>query len=315
MSDAHIFRGRKHYGASMDSLTKLYMVLFPLVLATALIEGVWLGRTRPEGYNWKEWATSLGDAAIRRLLAFAPFGAAAPVYFWFYDHRLFTLSVDSVGGALLLFVSLEFFYYWFHRASHTVRWFWASHSVHHSPNQLNLAAAYRLGWFGKFTGTSLFFTPLVLMGFTPMVVLSALFLNLLYQFWLHADWIPRLGWIEYVFNTPSAHRVHHARNTEYLDANFGGVLVVFDRLFGSYVAERSDVACEYGLMSHPASSRNPFVVNFEPWIGLAKDLGSARTFGEVWMYLFGPPGWRPDGRGLTTAELRKRTALVHPVMT
>ena len=152
---------------------------------------------------------------------------------------------------VLLFVGLEFFYYWYHRTSHTSRWFWAAHSVHHSPNQLNLAAAYRLGWFGKFTGTSLFFTPLVFLGFTPTVVLSALFLNLLYQFWLHADWIPRLGWLEYVFNTPSSHRVHHARNPEYLDANYGGVLIVFDRLFGTYIAERDDVRCDYGLISHP----------------------------------------------------------------
>ena len=103
-------------------------------------------------------------------------------------------------------------------------------------------------------------------------MLSALFLNLLYQFWLHADWIPRLGWLEYVFNTPSSHRVHHARNPEYLDANYGGVLIVFDRLFGSYIAERADVRCDYGLISHPKSSHNILVVNFEPWIGLFKDL-------------------------------------------
>jgi hypothetical protein len=184
--------------------------------------------------------------------------------------------------------------------------------VHHSPNQLNLAAAYRLGWFGKFTGTSLFFTPLVFLGFTPAIVLSALFLNLLYQFWLHADWIPRLGWLEYVFNTPSSHRVHHARNPEYLDANYGGVLIVFDRLFGTYIAERADVRCDYGLISHPKSSHNILVINFEPWIGLLKDLRSARSPREVGMYLFAPPGWRPDGEGLTTAEIRRRASLVPP---
>jgi hypothetical protein len=139
-------------------------------------------------------------------------------------------------------------------------------------------------------------------------VLTALFLNLLYQFWLHADWIPRLGWLEYVFNTPSSHRVHHARNPEYLDANFGGVLIVFDRLFGSYVEERADLACDYGLVSPTASSRNPFMLNVQPWIGLAKDVASARSPLEAFMYLFGPPGWRPDGAGLTTSELRKAHA-------
>jgi sterol desaturase/sphingolipid hydroxylase (fatty acid hydroxylase superfamily) len=292
----------------MDSLTKLYLVLFPLVLATALIEGVWLSRTRLDGYDWKEWATSLGDAVVRRLLVFAPFGLSAPVYFWFHDHRLLTLSVDSPGGALVLFISLEFAYYWFHRASHTVRWFWNSHSVHHSPNRLNLSAAYRLGWLGKFTAANVFFAPLALLGFEPTTVLVALQLNLLYQFWIHADWIPKLGWLEYVLNTPSAHRVHHARNPEYLDANYGGVLIVFDRLFGTYVAERDDVPCLYGLVT-PVTTHNPIRINFGPWIGLAKDLGGARSLGEAWMFLFGPPGWRPDGKGLTTKELRAQAAM------
>ena len=111
-----------------------------------------------------------------------------------------------------------------------------------------------------------------MLGFEPATVLSALFLNLLYQFWIHADWIPKLGWLEYVLNTPSAHRVHHARNPEYLDANYGGVLIVFDRLFGTYIAERADVPCDYGLVSHAESTHNPIRINFEPWIGLAKDL-------------------------------------------
>src|SRR5262249_44175247 len=225
-----------------------------------------------------------------------------------YEHRQFTQSLDDVGSVVLLFIGLEFFYYWFHRASHTVRWFWSSHSVHHSPNQFNFAMAYRLGWIGRFPGTSLFFTPLVLLGFTPQTVLTALFLNLIYQFWIHADWIPKLGWLEYVLNTPSAHRVHHARNPEYLDANFGGVLIVFDRLFGTYVAERQDVPCDFGLVSPAVSSRNPFAVNFGPWVGLARDIASARWFGGAWAYLFGPPGWRPDGDGLTTAEIRRRAA-------
>ena len=143
-------------------------------------------------------------------------------------------------------------------------------------------------------------------------MLTALLLNLLYQFWLHTDWIPRLGWLEHVLNTPSNHRVHHARNPEYLDANFGGVLIVFDRLFGTYIAERDDVPCEYGTVTPEVSSRNPFVINFAPWIGLFKDLRGARSAHEVWMYTFGPPGWRPNGEGLTTAELRARAKTAVP---
>jgi len=295
----------------METLGRIYLVLAPVVLGSALIEGLWLSRTRKEGYDWKASATSLVDLVVRKLLVFVPYSLAAPVFAWAYEHRLFTFQLDDVGTALLLFIALELCYYWYHRISHTVRWFWNTHSVHHSPNQFNLSAAYRLGWLGKFTGATIFFTPLALLGFEPTTVLSALFLNLLYQFWLHADWIPKLGWLEYVLNTPSSHRVHHARNPEYLDANYGGVLIVFDRLFGTYVEERADLPCDYGLVTR-VTTHNPVLINLQPWFGLAKDLASARSFDEVWGYLFAPPGWRPNGQGLTTAELRARGTLVHP---
>jgi sterol desaturase/sphingolipid hydroxylase (fatty acid hydroxylase superfamily) len=302
-------------------LSEIYMVILPLVLTAAAVEGVWLSRTRKEGYDWKASACSLADLAGRQLLRFVPLAIIAPWMAWAWEYRFFTQSLDNVGSILLLFFGLEFFYYWYHRFSHTTRWFWSGHSPHHSPNQLNLSAAYRLGWLGRLTGSTLFFTPLVLLGFTPTVVLSALVLNLLYQFWLHADWIPRLGWLEGIFNTPSNHRVHHARNPEYLDANFGGVLVIFDRLFGTYIPERADVPCDYGTVTPTVSSRNPFVVNFSPWIGLFKDLRTARSPHEVWMYTFGPPGWRPNGEGLTTADIRRRAGPIdsnqpsQPVMT
>ncbi len=288
----------------MELLTDVYWYVIPAVLLAGVAEGFVLMRSK-RGFDWKAWSCSLADLAGRQALTYVHIVLAAPAFVFAYQHRLFTLEPDSVASALLLFVSLEFFYYWYHRTSHTVRWFWNSHSVHHSPNQLNLAAAYRLGWLGKPTGATIFFTPLSFLGFEPQAVLTALFLNLTYQFWIHAEWIPKLGWLEYVLNTPSAHRVHHARNVEYLDANYGGVLIVFDRLFGTYVEEREDVPCEFGLISTPKSSYNPIVNNFKPWIGLTKDLASARSLYEVWMYLFAPPGWRPDGSGLTTADLRK----------
>lgn len=295
----------------METLGTLSLILAPVVLGSALIEGLWLSRTRRERYDWKASAASLADLVVRKLLLFLPYSLAAPIFAWAYEHRLFTFHLDDVGSALLLFIGLELCYYWYHRVSHTVRWFWNTHSVHHSPNQFNLSAAYRLGWLGKFTGATIFFTPLALLGFEPTTILSALFLNLLYQFWLHADWIPKLGWLEYVLNAPSSHRVHHARNPEYLDANYGGVLIVFDRLFGTYVEERADLPCDYGLVTR-VTTHNPVLINLQPWIGLAKDLASARSFDEVWGYLFAPPGWRPNGQGLTTAELRTRGTLVHP---
>jgi sterol desaturase/sphingolipid hydroxylase (fatty acid hydroxylase superfamily) len=179
--------------------------------------------------------------------------------------------------------------------------------VHHSPNQLTFATAYRLGWTGKLTGILLFFVPLVWLGFPPAAVAMTLAANLLYQFWLHVDWIPKLGWLEYVLNTPSHHRVHHAANPEYLDANYGGVLIVFDRLFGTFVAERADLPCRYGLV-HPVTTYNPLRIAFAEWIAMARDLGRARSVQEALGCVFGPPGWRPDGTGATTENLRRAAA-------
>ena len=151
-----------------------------------------------------------------------PFSIGAPVMAFAFQHRLFDLQLNTAWMFCLLFIGQEFFYYWFHRASHRIRWFWASHSVHHSPNELNFAAAYRLGITSRLAGSTLFYAPLTWLGFDPTVVLSVVGINLLYQYWIHADWIPKLGWIEFILNTPSHHRVHHSRQLMYLDCNYGG---------------------------------------------------------------------------------------------
>lgn len=155
-------------------------------------------------------------------------------------------------------------------------------------------------------GAAMFFTPLVWLGVRPEAVLAILSFNLMYQFWLHNTWMPKLGWLEYVFNTPSAHRVHHASNLDYLDANYGGVLIVFDRLFGTYVAERADEPCRFGLVT-PTRSRNPFVVELEHWASLARDVATARDAWTAIRFVLLPPGWRPDSQGETTEELRRRS--------
>ena len=131
------------------------------------------------------------------------------------------------------------------------------------------------------------------LGFDLKPVLIANALNLLYQFWLHTEWIPRLGWLEYVLNTPSHHCVHHAANPEYLDHNYGGVFIIWDRIFGTFVAERDDLPCRYGLVQ-PLRSNNPVVIAFHEWAALARDLWRARSWRDRWSHLFGPPGWQPE---------------------
>ena len=214
------------------------------------------------------------------------------------------------SGWLACFIGQEFCYYWYHRAAHRVRWFWCTHAIHHSPNQLNLSAAYRFGWTGRLTGSLLFFMLAPLLGMPPRIILMLLSLNLLYQFWLHATWIPRLGPLEWILNTPSAHRVHHAANLEYLDGNYGGVLIIFDRLFGTYLPEKADVPCRFGLVK-PVQSYNLLTIELAHWQALLRDLQSARTMREACAYLFNSPGWRPDGQGETTADLRRQAGLTN----
>jgi len=285
----------------------LLFVAAPAVFVLALIEALVLSSR--QRYDWRAFGVSAFDLVARIAVSIVlPLSIAAPLVGWAIRHRLTTIELDGWVAVLVLFVGQEFFYYWYHRAAHRVRWFWGNHAVHHSPNELNLSAAFRIGAFGKLTGSSLFFIPLIWLGFDVRTVFAVIGLNLLYQFWIHATWIPKLGWLEYVFNTPSAHRVHHASNTEYLDANYGGVLIVFDRLFGTYVAERDDLPCRYGLV-HPQTSYNPLKVEFAQWISLARDLAKARSLRAVLGHLFMPPGWAPDGKGQRTEDLRARLAL------
>jgi sterol desaturase/sphingolipid hydroxylase (fatty acid hydroxylase superfamily) len=275
----------------MIGIERLVPAALGVVLVAAFAEALVLWRRG--NYDWRSLGVSLFNMVGRLVVsALVPLSIAAPLFELAWRHRLFTIPVDGWQALLLLFIGQEFCYYWFHRASHRVRWFWASHAVHHSPNDLTLAAALRSGMFSKLIGASVFFVPLVWLGFDRRVVLAALALNLLYQFWIHAAWIPKLGWLEYVFNTPSAHRVHHASNSEYLDANYGGVLIVFDRLFATYVKERDDVPCRYGLV-RPITSYNPLRVEFAGWLALLDDLRSARGWKAVLGHLFMPPGWKP----------------------
>jgi sterol desaturase/sphingolipid hydroxylase (fatty acid hydroxylase superfamily) len=285
----------------------LLFVALPTVVVASLIEAIVLARLR--SYDWRATAVSLFDLFARvAVQIFLPLSIATPLIVLAYQHRVGEIALDGWPAFAALFLGQEFCYYWFHRAAHRVRWFWCNHAVHHSPNELNLSAAYRIGFLGRASGSAAFYVPLIWLGFEPRVVFAMLSLNLLYQFWIHATWIPRLGWLELVLNTPSAHRVHHAANLEYLDANYGGVLIVFDRLFGTYRAERDDVPCRYGLVV-PMTGYNPLKIELFQWRALARDLLAARSARAVLGHLFMPPGWSANGPGSTTEAMRARAAM------
>jgi sterol desaturase/sphingolipid hydroxylase (fatty acid hydroxylase superfamily) len=286
----------------MTNLQKFQLYATGAVVIISMVEALVLMR-RDSGFDWRETRLSVLDLIGRRIVQLLPFSLAAPVMSWAWTHRLYTVELNGLAAFALLFLGQEFCYYWYHRAAHRMRFFWATHQVHHSPNQLSLSTSYRLGWTGKLTGTGMFFAPLVLFGFPPGAVFATLSINLLYQFWLHTTWIPKLGWLEYVLNTPSAHRVHHASNADYLDRNYGGVLIIFDRLFGTYAAERENEACVYGLVK-PLRGMSLLQIEFHEWRALGREMLASRNPFQAVKLLLMPPGWSPDGRGTSTEDLR-----------
>src|SRR5260221_4094180 len=198
-------------------------------------------------HDWRESAASLGVALGQNLLRAVEAGFLALPFVFLYQHRLFDFPSDNPLALAGLFLGSEFLYYWQHRASHRIHSMWATHSVHPSTTRLNLTAAIRLGWTGNISGNFLFFLPLALIGFHPVTIVAMLAVNLFYQFFIHSEFAPKLGVLEWVLNTPTHHRVHHACNEPCLDRNYGGILIVFDRLFGTFAGRPSDQPLRFGL--------------------------------------------------------------------
>ena len=298
----------------LNVIQTMMVILGVSAVTITAMEGLLIGRrSGREPYDWRAFWTTVRINGWRVVVEAIPMGAvlgaALPFGAWMYAHRLWTVPMDTAWGWVAMFFTTEFFYYWLHRAGHRIRWYWASHQVHHTGNEYNLAAAFRQSITGKVSGGFVFFAPQCLLGFSPDAVLISYGLNLVYQFWIHTDLVPKLGWMEGVLNTPSAHRVHHAANVEYLDCNYGGTIMLFDRLFGTYVEEKDGVPIRYGLVKSQ-TSYSALKVLLAEWVAIAKDLRKVRGPVDLLGYLFGPPGWAPGGMGLTTEGLRaKMTAL------
>ncbi|MBW4671439.1 MAG: sterol desaturase family protein [Cyanomargarita calcarea GSE-NOS-MK-12-04C] len=268
----------------------IFLKVFPFLLILIFVEAFLIVGWKKQKYPWQESFISFLIAIGHRISQIIP-TAGFLIFAW--NHRIFTISLNSWWNVVLLFLSIELTYYWFHRASHRIRWFWASHLVHHSPEHFNLSVAYRLGWTGGISGSTIFFMPLAWLGFEPFAIAIALSLNLLYQFWIHTELIPKLGFLEWFLNTPSHHRVHHASNSEYIDCNYGGVLIIFDRLFGTFTSENTSNPPIYGL-THPIKSNNPLKIALHEWMQIFKDIISTDSWNKRLCYIFAPPNWKPN---------------------
>ncbi|MEN9874160.1 MAG: hypothetical protein RL186_1057 [Pseudomonadota bacterium] len=255
-------------------------------------------------YEAKDAAASLwmgfGNTIAR--LAFGGIAVAATVFV--AQFALFDIGYTPWAFVACFFLE-DLCYYWFHRTSHQCRWFWASHVVHHSSQHYNLSTALRQTWTGTLTGGFVFWLPLALIGFPPPMIAFFSGLSLVYQFWIHTEAIKRMGPLEWVLNTPSHHRVHHATNPNYLDSNYAGVLIIWDRLFGTFVPERDEEPPRYGIVANLASF-NPVRIALHEWSAIANDLRHAPSWQARWHYLTSVPGWSPDGSRATSASLKAK---------
>jgi sterol desaturase/sphingolipid hydroxylase (fatty acid hydroxylase superfamily) len=254
-------------------------------------------------YCPKDTLTSLGLGFGSTIAGLLSGGLIIALAFRVHQFRL--LDVPYAWWAFVLcFVLDDLAYYAFHRSAHRVRWFWASHVIHHSSQHYNLSTALRQTWTGFLSLAFLFRLPLFLIGFPPPMVFFCVGLNLIYQFWIHTEVIGRMpSWFEAVMNTPSHHRVHHGVNPRYLDRNYAGVFIIWDRLFGSFEPERDDDPPRYGIVRQ-LGSFNILWAAFHEWIGIARDIWTAPGWRNKIGYALREPGWSHDGSRATSDAIR-----------
>jgi len=245
---------------------------------------------------------SLGLGIIFTVSAFISKGLLFVVYSWLYQFRIIDITHFSWWVWALCFVGDDFSYYWFHRCSHSIRYLWACHLVHHSSETYNLMAAFRNSFFAQLNGSFIFWCWLPIVGFRPDIIIFAKTMSTIYQFLLHTEVIHKFpAWFEYIFNTPSHHRVHHGSNEEYLDKNHGGWLIIFDRILGTYLDESFHPT--YGL-TKKIPGNNPVYINVAEYISIYSDLKKVRGFRNYWKCIFGPPSWKPEESSIK-AKYRK----------
>lgn len=278
----------------------------PFFIAAILIELTWIMiKGRGGRYETRDAVTSLimgaGSVASGILLGFIAWG----FYLVLWELTPFDLGTSWVVIAVC-FVLDDLRYYWVHRFGHRIRWVWASHVNHHSSQHYNLTTALRQTWTSTFTFMMVMRMPLILIGFHPAMVLFVAGINLVYQFWIHTEAIDKLPrWFEAIMNTPSHHRAHHGRNPRYLDCNYAGVFIIWDKMFGTFVPELKEDKVDFGLV-HNIGTFNPLRVAFHEWAGMLKDMFQpGLTLKQRIKYAVLPPGYSHDGSRMTSEEIKE----------
>ena len=276
--------------------------LLPIIIFFFLIELIYSAKENKHLYSKRDTVNNL----VIGIVTFITQALSKLFVFYFFQlafrYRLLDFS-NSVFTWALAFLGCELTSYWFHRASHEISWFWASHVVHHSSEEYNLSVAVRLPWFTQFTGKFLFWIWMPLLGFEPAIILIIMQVEDFYMGLLHTKTIYKFPkFFEFIFNTPSHHRVHHSKDLAYMDKNYGSMMIIFDRAFGTFAEET--MTPSYGL-SNKTESSNIGTIMFGEWADLFKKASHSGSFKNAIRYFLMAPGWSHDGSSKTIAEIRK----------
>jgi sterol desaturase/sphingolipid hydroxylase (fatty acid hydroxylase superfamily) len=282
--------------------------IYPILIGFMVIEFL----VARENYaDRKDVLAGFGIALGSSIVAsFTKIFAVVVVFQWFFDilapFREQYLGYSTIGFAwwawMLAIISDDFTFYWHHRFSHTIRLLWACHVPHHSSTNYNFAVSIRNGWFITLY-KPIFWIWMACIGFEPIMIGTALIINGTYQYFLHTKLLGSLGWFGNIFNNPYVHAVHHSSNVEYLDKNHGGILLIWDHIFGTWQNIIKGVDPKYGILKNP-ETYNPIRLNTHVFEDIFSDLKKAKNFKEVFMYIFGPPGWSPDNTSLTVKQIQ-----------
>lgn len=279
----------------------------PAFIVLMIIEAYVNYKNRTDNYILKDSmaSISMGLGSVFIDIVAKSIGFAS--FLWIYtNYGIFNEALSfTVLGWVLLFFADDFTFYWHHRLSHEVRILWAAHVNHHSSTTYNLSTALRQSW-AELLYKYVWYLWLPLLGFHPVMIITQISINLLYQFWLHTKSIDRFpAFYEYIFNTPSHHRVHHGKNVRYMDRNHAGTLIIWDRMFGTFQEEDPNEPVIYGITTD-IHTYNPLEIATHEFVNLGKDLKKAPTFTDKLKYIFLPPGWSHDGSTLTADQMREK---------
>lgn len=289
----------------IPQIPNLIYYAIPFFIVTVIFESVVLFKKAPKNYNFKDTIASLAMGIGNVLVSLISKLIVVFVFSYIYENfRLFTIPFTWWAWLFILFAD-DLCYYWFHRIGHESRFFWASHIVHHSSQKYNLSTALRQTWTGGFF-SFIFYLALPFLGFHPLMIFTQMSVSLLYQYWIHTELINKMpNWFEAIFNTPSHHRVHHGRNPLYLDRNYAGIFIIWDKLFGTFQPELKNEKVIYGLTTN-IKTFNPIKIAFLEWTSVFKEASNAKTsFFNKLKYFIKPPGWKHDGSGLLSEDLRR----------